>query len=331
MEHRFLGHSGLKVSCLCLGTMMFGGATDAATAERIIARARDAGVNFIDTADVYNGGQSELMTGAAIKADRDAWVLATKLGNPMGQGANQAGLSRKWMVESVEASLGRLGTDYIDILYFHRPVPDESLAEAVRATGDLIRAGKLRYFGISNYSAWRLGLICRLADEFGMDRPVATQPVYSIVDRSVEREHLPAARHYGVGVVSYSPLARGVLTGKYAPGAAPDPGSRAGRNDMRLMQTEWRPESLAIAEKLAARAAMKGVTLVDLALGWVLANPNVTSVIGGPRTLEQWEAYLASAATRIDAEDEALVDSLVSPGHVSTPGYNDPAYPVEGR
>lgn len=331
MEYRPLGRSGLQVSRVCLGTMMFGGATDRPTADHIIASARDEGVNFIDTADVYHAGESEVVTGSAIREHRDEWVLATKLGNPMGQGPNQGGQSRKWIVESVDASLRRLGTDYIDILYLHRSFSDDALPEAVRALGDLVRQGKLRYFGVSNFSAWRLGLVCQLADAFGLDRPVANQPPYSVVERSIEREVVPASVHYGVGVVSYSPLARGVLTGKYRPGAAPDAASRAGRGDARMLQTEWRPESLEVAERLSVHAAGKGLTLAEFALGWVLANPAVTSVIAGPRTHEQWEAYLAAAQTTIDEDDEAAVDALIAPGHPSTPGYNDPAYPVEGR
>ncbi|WP_217423942.1 aldo/keto reductase [Agromyces sp. Marseille-P2726] len=331
MDYRSLGRSGLQVSRLCLGTMMFGGPTDAATAQRIIASARDEGVNFIDTADVYNGGESEVVTGTAIKDDRDHWVVATKRGNSMGPGPNQGGQSRKWIVESVDASLRRLGSDYIDILYLHRSFSDAALPEAVRALGDLVRQGKLRYFGVSNFAGWRVGLVCQLADQFGLDRPVASQPVYSMVDRSAERELIPASLHYGVGIVSYSPLARGVLTGKYRPGAEPDPASRAGRGDARMLQTEWRADSLDIADQLSRHAADKGMALADFAIGWVLANRAISSMIVGPRTFDQWEAYLSSAQTRIGLEDEAAVDALVSPGHPSTPGYNDPAYAVEGR
>jgi aryl-alcohol dehydrogenase-like predicted oxidoreductase len=331
MDYRFLGRSGLQVSRVCLGTMMFGGATDRPTAHRIIASARDSGVNFIDTADVYHRGESEVVTGEALKDDRDDWVVATKFGNPMGRGPNQGGQSRKWIVSSVEASLRRLGTDYIDVLYLHRSFSDSALPEAVRALGDLMRQGKLRYFGVSNFSGWRLGLACQLADDFGLDRPVANQPVYNLVDRSAEREVIPASVHYEVGVVSYSPLARGVLTGKYRAGEAPHPESRAGRGDPRMLQTEFRNDSLTVADRLARHAAANDRTLADFALGWALANRAVTSVIAGPRTFEQWEAYLASARTQLDAHDEAVVDELVAPGHASTPGYNDPAYPVEGR
>lgn len=331
VDYRNLGKSALKVSPLCLGTMMFGGQSDEATSLRIVDLAREGGMNFIDTADVYNKGRSEEVVGRAIAADRDRWVLATKLANPMGEGPNQRGVSRKWIFESVEASLRRLGTDYIDILYFHRPLPDGSAAEAVRAVADLVRQGKLRYFGLSNTQGWRIAEVCRLADAIGIDRPVASQPLYNIVSRQAEVEQLPAAGFYGLGVVSYSPLARGVLTGKYG-GAEDQPSdSRASRNDKRLMETEWRPESIAIAQKIKERAEAAGHTAGDFALAWVLANPLVSAAIVGPRTIEHWESYMRALQVTMDTEDERFVDSLVRPGHASTHFYTDPAYPIEGR
>ncbi|PWC74191.1 aldo/keto reductase [Azospirillum sp. TSH64] len=331
VDYRNLGRSGLKVPPLALGTMMFGGQADEATAHRIIAKARAQGFTFIDTADVYHQGASERVVGSAIRGDRDAWVLATKFANPMGEGPNSRGISRKWIVEAVENSLRRLGTDYIDIAYIHRAPLDAPLDEAVRAIADLIRAGKLRYFGLSNFSGWRIAEIVHLADAHGIDRPVASQPLYNIVDRKAEVEQLPAAGHYGIGVVSYSPLARGVLTGKYVPGAAPAPDTRAGRADRRILETEWRPESLAIAQEIQNHAAARGISAADFALAWVLNNRLVTAAIAGPRTEEQWDAYVRALDYRFTAEDEALVDRLVSTGNASTPGYNDPGYPVEGR
>ncbi len=238
MDYRYLGRSALKVSPLCLGAMMFGGETDEATAARIIDKAFDQGINFIDTADVYHAGRSEEIVGRAIAARRDSWVVATKFGFPTTQGPNEQGQSRKWIMQSVEASLKRLGTDYIDILYFHRAIPDLPLEEGVRAVADLIRQGKVRYFGVSNFRGWRIAEVARLADQLGIDRPVASEPLYNIVDRSAEVEQLPAAAHYGLGVVSYSPLARGVLTGKYGVDAPPPADSRAGRGDKRIQQTE---------------------------------------------------------------------------------------------
>ncbi|MBV9251316.1 MAG: aldo/keto reductase [Acetobacteraceae bacterium] len=331
MEYRPLGRSGVKVSPLCLGTMMFGGATEEAAARRIVDRAREQNVNFIDTADTYNGGRSEEVVGRAIAGSRWWWVLATKCANPSGEGPNGRGLSRRHVFDAVEASLRRLGTDVIDLLYLHKEDHATPLAETAHALEDLIRAGKIRYFGVSNYRSWRVAEICRLCDQANIDRPAASQPLYNALNRQVELEHLPACGYFGIGVVPYSPLARGVLTGKYRPNAAPDPDSRAGRRDRRMMESEWRPESLQIAQELAARAEAKGVTPGQFAFAWVLNNRLITAAIAGPRTEEQWEEYVGALACRMDADDEALVDRLVSPGHPSTPGYNDPQYPVEGR
>ena len=331
MDYRQLGHSGLKVSPLCLGTMMFGGATDQATAARIVARAREQGVNFIDTADGYASGRSEEVVGRAIGNSRAWWVLATKCANPTGDGPNARGLSRRHMFHAVEASLRRLATDTIDLLYLHKEDHATPLAETVHALADLIRAGKIRYFGVSNYRSWRIAEICRLCDEAGIDRPVASQPLYNALNREAEVEHLPACGYFGLGVVPYSPLARGVLTGKYRADAAPLPETRAGRQDRRMMESEWRPESLAIAQELAAHANARGITPGQFAFAWVLNNRLVTAAIGGPRTEEQWNDYAGALSYRFTVEDEALVDRLVTTGHASTPRYNDPAYPIEGR
>jgi aryl-alcohol dehydrogenase-like predicted oxidoreductase len=333
MEYHHLGRSGLRVSPLCLGAMMFGGATSEPDSRAIIARARDQGVNFIDTADAYNGGASEEVVGRAIAADRGWWVVATKLANATdaAAGPNGAGLSRRHAMRATEASLRRLAIDTIDILYWHKEDHATPLGESVRAMEDLVRAGKIRHFGVSNHRAWRIAEICRLCDEAGIDRPVVSQPLYNAMNRMVEVEHLPACGAYGLGVFPYSPLARGVLTGKYQPNVAPAEGTRAARRDKRLMETEWRPESLTIAGEFAARARALGITPGQWALAWVLRNKLVTGVIAGPRTMEQWEEYVPALDVRLDAEDEALADRLVAPGHPSTPGYNDPAYPLEGR
>jgi aryl-alcohol dehydrogenase-like predicted oxidoreductase len=331
MEYRALGRSGLKVSPLCLGTMMFGGPTDEATAQRIVDHARDQGVNFIDTADAYTGGRSEEVVGRTIREHRAWWIVATKCANPTGPGPNARGLSRRHVQYAVEASLRRLGVEAIDVLYLHKEDHGTPLDETVRALADLIRAGKLRFFGVSNYRSWRVAEICRLCDEAGIDRPVASQPLYNLLNRQVETEHLPACGYYGLGVVPYSPLARGVLTGKYRPDTPPPADTRAGRQDRRMMESEWRPESLRIAREIAEHAQARGVTPGQFAMAWVLNNRFVTAAIAGPRTEAQWEDYLGALSCRLDAADEALVDRLVSPGHPSTPGYNDPAYPIEGR
>jgi len=331
MKHRYLGRSALKISPICLGAMMFGGETDEPTSARIIDKAFDSGINFIDTADVYHGGRSEEIVGRAIASRRDRWVVATKFGFPMSDGPNEQGQSRKWIWQSVDASLKRLDTDYIDVLYFHRAIPDLPLEEAVRAVGDLIRQGKLRYFGLSNFRGWRIAEVVRLCDQLGIERPVASEPLYNLVDRTAEVEQLPAAHHYGLGVVSYSPLARGVLTGKYAADAPPSADSRAGRGDKRMQQTEWRPESLRIAQAVARHAEQRGTTSVAFALAWVLRNAAVAATIAGPRTEAQWDSYLPALELELGPDDERLVDGLVPPGHASTPGYTDPVYPVEGR
>ncbi|WP_321811450.1 MULTISPECIES: aldo/keto reductase [unclassified Burkholderia] len=333
MDYRYLGRSALKVSPLCLGAMMFGGETDEATSTRIIDKAFDQGINFIDTADVYHAGRSEQIVGRAIARHRDSWVVATKFGFPAGPdaGPNRQGQSRKWIYESVDASLKRLGTDYIDILYFHRALTDAPLEEGMRAVADLIRQGKVRYVGLSNFKGWRIAEIVRLADQLGIDRPVASEPLYNLVDRTAEVEQLPAAAHYGIGVVPYSPLARGVLTGKYAPGAQPPADSRAGRGDRRIQQTEWRPESLHVARQVAEHAAARGTTSVAFALAWVMKNRIVSSTIAGPRTEAHWDSYIDALTLELGPDDERFVDSLVPPGHASTHGYTDPGYPVEGR
>lgn len=331
MDYRKLGRSGLKVSPLCLGTMMFGGQTDEKTALTIIGKAGDAGINFIDTADVYNAGRSEAITGRGIAANRDHWVLATKLANPMGDGPNQRGLSRKWLVRALDNSLKRLGVDAIDIYYLHKEDHDTPLEETVHALADQIRNGKIRYFGVSNYRAWRIAALCQLCDQLGVDRPIVSQPYYNALNRMPEVEQLPACAHYGLGVAPYSPLARGVLTAKYDPAAPPPADTRAGRNDKRMMQAEWRRESLLIAQQIKQHAEARGISPVQFAVQWVLNNRLVTATIAGPRTEAQWDAYLAALDYRFTAEDEALVDSLVPAGHPSTPGFNDPAYPLEGR
>jgi aryl-alcohol dehydrogenase (NADP+) len=330
MEYRNLGRSGLKVSPLCLGAMMFGDQTDEETSRRIVDRARDADVNFIDTADAYGAGKSEEIVGRAVKPDRDRWVLATKVGYPAGSPL-PADLSRKYVLHAVEQSLRRLGTDYIDLYYLHRDDPRTPLEETVRALADLVHQGRIRYFGVSNFRAWRLAEVVRLCDALGIDRPAASQPQYNAMNRMPEMELLPACRFYGVGVVPYSPLARGVLTGKYAGLEQPPEGSRAARKDRRILQTELRPESVQLAQEIKAHAEARGSTASHFALNWVLNNALVDAVIAGPRTLEQWEDYLAALDTPFAAEDEELVDKLVAPGHPSTPGFTDPQYPVTGR
>ena len=331
MQYRTLGKSNLQVSALCLGTMMFGDQTGQDEAAAIVADARAHGVNYIDTADVYTKGASETMLGNLLKGQRHDWVLATTLGNKISDRVNEGHYSRSWMLRELDNSLQRLQTDHVDILYMHRDVIGMDLEEPLRAIDAMLRAGKIRYWGVSNFRGWRIAEIMRIAGQLGMPGPTVCQPYYNLLNRMPEVEILPACNHYGIGVTSYSPVARGVLTGKYAPGQAPAEGTRAARGDKRMSETEFREESLVIAQTLKAHAEAKGITLAQFATAWVLAHRAVSSVIAGPRTLQQWQDYLPALDYTVAPDDEALVDSLVRPGHPSTPGFTDPAYPLNSR
>ena len=323
---RKLGSSGVSVSSICLGTMMFGMRADAATSQRITDMARDAGVNFIDTANVYSFGKSEQITGKIIKKHRYHWILATKTGNAFdGDNPNQMGLTRRWMHKSIDDSLKRLGTDHIDIFYFHREDLHTDMAESVRAIGDAITAGKVRYFGLSNFRAWRHNEIVWLCKELGVDRPVISQPYYNAFNRMPEVEVFPVCAHHRMAVAPYSPVARGVLTGKYKPGAKPQAGTRAAHKDRRMMETEFREESLVMAQKIVAHAKKRGMSGSQFAINWVLANSIITSTIIGPRTVAHMKDYLGAAKHGWTMTDEALIDGLVASGHPSTPNFNDPA------
>ena len=326
-----LGASGVKVSRLWLGTMMFGDQTDANEAARIVDATREAGINAIDTANQYANGESEKITGRLIAADRERWVLATKLANPMGPGPNDRGLSRRHMVAALDASLKRLGTDWVDVLYLHLEDNDTPLEETLLAMAHLIERGKVHYFGLSNFRAWRIARVAELCRQMGIGLPVVCQPPYNAMSRQIEVELLPCCAHYGIAPVVYSPLARGILSGKYRVDAPPPEGSRAARNDTRIMQTEFRAESIALAQLIAEHARERGLTPTAYALAWVWNNQLVNGVIGGPKTQGQWQDYLDAIGTPFDADDEAFVSGLVSAGHASTPGYSDPRYPVAGR
>ena len=331
MKYNRMGISGLMVSELCLGAMMFGDQTDLAETARIADAAADAGVNFIDTSNIYAYGESENFLGDVLKGRRDDWVLATKVGASMKQGVIETSNSRKRIMTEAERSLKRLQTDYVDIYYLHVDDLNTPLEEPVRAMGELIAQGKVRYWGISNFFAWRIPDAVRAADALGVPRPAAMQAAYSIVNRSLEQEHLPACMHFGIGVSAYSPLARGVLTGKYVPGAEPPADSRAGRKDARILDSEFRDESLDVAQKIKAHAEARGMTAAEFAVKWVLNNKAVASVIGGPKNMMQWQGYIDALARGFTAEDEALVDELVTPGFSSTPFYGDPKLPPRGR
>ena len=331
MEYRRLGNSGLEVSSLCLGTMMFGGQADEAESTGIMHEAFDLGINFIDTANMYNGGQAEVVVGKAAAGRREQIVLATKGRQPMGKGPNESGAGRVHLMRALEASLRRLNTQYVDIYYVHAPDYETPIEETLRTLDDMVRSGKVRYIGCSNFRAWRLCEALWTSDRRNLHRFACVQPLYNIMNRDIEVELLPLCREHGVGVVSYSPLARGILTGKYKPGE-PDPaGSRASRNDPRLKQAEWREESLEIAQQIAAHCRRKRVAAGQFALAWCLANPMITAVVLGPRTREQFNDNAACLSVAITEEDEAFIDSLVSPGEHSGKGFQDTLYPITGR
>jgi aryl-alcohol dehydrogenase-like predicted oxidoreductase len=331
MEIVNLGRCGLKVSRLCLGTMMFGGPTGGADSARILHRALEAGLNFVDTADVYNDGESERITGRAIRDRRDQVVLATKGRNRTGPGPNDAGSSRRHLLAAVDASLQRLGTDYIDVYYLHAPDYETPIEESLAALDDCVRQGKIRYLACSNFYAWQVCEAVRISRQERLASFACVQPLYNLVNRDAEVELLPFCGAYGLGVVPYSPLARGVLAGKYLPGAPAPEGSRAARGDRRIQQTELREESFVAAQRLRPLAEAHGATLTQFALAWVLANPLVTSAIIGPRSLEQFEDNLGCLQVQITPEDEAESDRINPPGEHTGAGFNDPNYPVRGR
>lgn len=332
MEYRTLGRCGLRVSPLCLGTMMFGEATPEKESLAIIDAALDRGINFLDTADKYGSGASERAVGKALEGRRAEIVLATKVGLQVdGRGPNAAGSGRKHIREALEASLRRLGTDYVDLYYLHAWDEATPLEESLAALDDLVRAGKVLYVGVSNFRAWQVAVASGLQDLRGWDRLAAVQPLYNLANRDAEVELLPLCGARGLGVVSYSPLARGVLTGKYRSDVEPPPGSRAARGNVRLLQTEYRPDNFVLAERVARLAGQVGCTASQLALAWVMANRLVTAPILGPRTLEQLHDNLGALDVRLTPELEAACGALVPPGEHSGRGFQDPAFPVTGR
>ena len=331
MEYRTLGRAGVKVSPLCLGTMMFGGPTDEKDSIRIIHKALDAGINFMDTANVYNDGESERIIGKAVRDNREKWVIATKVHGNMGDDVNASGSHRFHIMSAVEASLKRLETDHIDVYYLHRWDASTRIAESLRALDDCVRQGKVRYIACSNFQAWRICEALWTSEKQGLEEFVCVQPLYNIVNRDPEVELLPFCEQYGVGVVPYSPLARGVLSGKYLSGTKPPEGSRAARKDRRILQTELREESYEVAQRLKPLADAHGKTLTQFSLAWVLANSVITSAIIGPRTMEQLEDNLGCLDCTLTETDEATINELVPPGEHTGKGYNDPAYPVLGR
>jgi aryl-alcohol dehydrogenase-like predicted oxidoreductase len=318
MEMRTLGRTGVKVTPLCLGTMMFGawGNTDHDDSIRIIHRALDAGINFVDTADVYAAGESEEIVAKALKGRRDDVVLATKFHMQMGDDPNRRGSSRRWIVRAVEESLRRLGTDWIDLYQVHRWDPATAHDETLGALTDLVRAGKIRYFGSSTYPAHAIVEAQWVAEHRGRERFACEQPPYSLLVRGIERDVLPVCEQYGMGVIAWSPLAGGFLSGRYRSGIDEAPkGSRADRMPARYDVS--RPENrrkAELANKLHDVADEAGLTLIELALAFVLRHPAITSAIIGPRTMDHLESQLTAADATLDDGVLDKLDEIVPPG-----------------
>jgi aryl-alcohol dehydrogenase-like predicted oxidoreductase len=321
VQYRTLGRTGIKVSPYCLGAMMFGAMANADHDDgvRIIHKALDAGINFVDTADRYSQGESEEIVGKALKGRRDNVVLATKVHGPMGADPNQQGNSRRWITRAVEDSLRRLQTDHIDLYQIHRPAPDTDIEETLSVLTDLMRAGKVRAIGSSTFPASEIVEAQWMAERCGLARFRTEQPPYSILHRGIEREVLPVCERYGMGALVWSPLAKGMLTGRYRKGQ-PLPDSLRVRVFRQQMSDE---QALDAVEQLIALADEAGLSLTHMAMAFVMAHPAVTSAIIGPRTMPQLDDLLAGLEAKLDDAILDRIDAIVPPGtEVSPDGAN---------
>jgi aryl-alcohol dehydrogenase-like predicted oxidoreductase len=318
MQTRRLGRTGLKVTSICLGTMTFGQQADEATAFAILDRAAGAGVNFIDTADAYpvppepaTAGRTEEIIGRWLKGRRDRFVLATKCRIRVGTGPNDEGLSRRHVLRAAEDSLRRLGTDWIDLYQAHAPDPDTPLDETLRAFDDLVRSGKVRYVGCSNYPAWQVALTLGESERHGRARFDCVQPRYNLLFREIEAELLPLCRHAGLGVIAYNPLAGGFLTGKYRSLGAAPAGTRfsLGKTGDLYRDRYWHQAQLEAVERLRRLFEPRGKSLISVAVAWVMSQPGVTSAIVGASRPEQLDASLAAADLALDAEERDACDA----------------------
>jgi aryl-alcohol dehydrogenase-like predicted oxidoreductase len=337
MEYRNLGRTGVKVSPLCLGAMMFGawGEPDHEKSIRIIHAALDAGINFVDTADVYSQGENEEIVGKALKGRRDDIVLATKFHGQMGDEINHQGSSRRWIMTEVENSLRRLQTDYIDLYQVHRPREDTDVEETLSALTDLVRAGKIRYFGSSTFPASQIVEAQWVSRDRGLERFKTEQPPYSILVRGIEADVLPTCQRHGIGVIPWSPLGGGWLSGKYRKGQDTPSSTRAdrlpGRYDLSLPGNQRKFDA---ADALGALADEVGIPLIEIAIAWVINHPAVTSAIIGPRTMEHLESQLPAASRTLDAELLDRIDEIVPPAtsfNYADTGYANPALEPERR
>jgi aryl-alcohol dehydrogenase-like predicted oxidoreductase len=337
MELRPLGRTGVKVSPLCLGAMMFGawGNPDHDDGVRIIHRALDAGINFVDTADVYSQGESEEIVGKALRGRRDSVILATKVHGSMGQDPNEFGNSRRWIVREVENSLRRLGTDWIDLYQIHRPELETDIDETLGALSDLVRAGKVRYIGTSTFPVSLLVEAQWVSEKRNFERFACEQPPYSILARGIEADVLPTCRRYGIGVIAWSPLAGGWLSGRYRKGSEVPATRRAqivpARYDMSLPANQ---RKLRLAEELAQLAEEAGISLIHLAIAFVIRHPAVTAAIIGPRTMEHLESQLGAVDVHLSDDVLDRIDEIVAPGANVNPadsGWQNPALEPAAR
>lgn len=322
MEYRSLGRTGVKVSPLCLGCMMWGARTQEEESIRIVHRALDAGINFLDTANVYTRGVSETITGKAIKASgkRDRIVLATKVHGAMADDdPNMRGNSRRHIIQQCEASLKRLQTEWIDLYQIHRPMSDIPLDETLRALDDLVRSGKVRYLGTSTFAAWQLVHALWIAKELGLNRFVCEQPPYNLLDRRIERDLVPMAQTFGIGLIPWSPLAAGFLSGKYHRGEIPTDGrwkNGEGPGGRRLND-----RAFDVVDRVVSLAKAKSCTPSQLALAWCIQQPAITSPIIGPNSMAQFEDNLGALNVQVSTDDHAALDEIAPPGGVAVKYY----------
>jgi len=312
MKYRKVGRTGLKVSEICLGTMTFGDQASEADAIAMTRAAMEAGVNFIDTADVYVKGRSEEIVGKAIAGRRDEIVLATKIGNPTGPTPNDVGLSRKHIMRGVEDSLRRLSTDYIDLYYVHLPDYSTPIEETLRALDDLVHQGKVRYPAVSNFRAWQVSKALWTSDRLNLARFECMQPPYNVLTRDIEYELLPLCEAEGLGVCVYNPIAGGLLSGKHDPSKAPAPGTRFANDTMGKMYYDryWNETNFTAVEQFRALASRGGRDMVQMALAWVLSNPVVTSIIMGATAMRHIEHNIAATEIALTADELAGCDEI---------------------
>ena len=326
MDYRLFGRTGVRVSPLCLGCMNFGNPTSEADSLGIIHAALEAGINFLDTANVYSAGLSEEVVGKALQGRRDKVFLATKFRNPLGEGPNNQGGSRNHIMQSVEASLRRLKTDWIDLYQIHRPDPTVPVDETLGALTDLVRAGKVRYIGCSTHPAWMVMEALAVSEREHLARYVSEQPPYNLLDRRIENELVPLAQRYNLALIPWGPLAQGVLAGRYRSGQAHDPNSRAARMQATIYAERITPRGIALGEQMVTLAEQFGKTAGQLALLWCKDQPGITSPIFGPRTMQQLQDVLPVLDMTLSDEERAACDDLNPPGGVVANFHNTAAW-----